>query len=83
MSTELAIEVNKTKQIQTFEEIVPEAYHKYKDVFNKKNFDELLPRRLWDHAVKLLSGDHVIDCKMYNLTNDEQKELESFLEENL
>jgi len=82
-SMELAIEVNKLKQMCTFEEVVPEVYHDFKDVFNKENFDELPPRRPWDHAVELLSRDHVINCKTYNLTNDEQKELESFLEENL
>lgn len=82
-STELAIEANKSKQTRTFEEVVPEAYHSYKDVFDKENFNELPPRRPWDHTVELLPGDHVIDCKMYNLTNDEQGELESFLEENL
>jgi hypothetical protein len=33
--------------------------------------------------VELLPGDHVIDCKTYNLTFDEQKELDAFLKENL
>ena len=83
MSTELAIKANKPKETHTFEEVIPEVYHEYKDVFNKENFDELSPRQPWDHAVKLLPRDHVIDCKIYNLMNDKQKELESFLEENL
>jgi len=82
-SMELAIKANKPKQTRTFEEVIPEVYHGYKDVFNKKNFDELPPQRPWDHAIELLPRDHVIDCKTYNLTNDEQKELELFLEENL
>jgi len=82
-STELAIKVNKLKQTHTFEEVVPEVYHEYKDMFDKENFDELLPQQPWDHPIELLPGDHMIDYKMYNLTNDKQKELESFLEENL
>ena len=41
------------------------------------------PNRPWDHAVELLPGDHVIDCKTYNLTLDEQKELDAFLDKNL
>jgi len=82
-STELAIEANKPKQTRTFEEVIPEVYHSYKDIFDKENFDELPLQRPWDHVVELLPRDHVIDCKTYNLTNDEQKELESFLEENL
>ena len=80
---EIAIQSGKTKQTQTFKEVIPEAYHKFKDMFNKETFDELPPRRPWDHAIKLLPGDHKVDCKMYNLTSAEQKELDEFLEENL
>ena len=42
-STELAIKANKPKQTRTFEEVVPEVYHEYKDMFDKENFDELPP----------------------------------------
>ena len=80
---ELAIKKDKEKYLKTFENIVPDHYHKFKDIFDKENFDELSPKRPWDHAVELLPGDHVVDCKTYNLTLDEQKELDAFLEENL
>ena len=83
LSTEITIQLGKAKRAQTFEEIVPEAYHEFKDMFNKETFDELPPRRPWDHAIKLLPGDHKVDCKTYNLTSAEQKELDEFLEENL
>ena len=83
LSTEITIQLGKPKQIQTFKEVVPEAYHEFKDVFDKETFDKLPPRRPWDHAIELLPGDHKVDCKMYNLTNTEQKELDEFLEENL
>ena len=82
-ATELAFEKDKDKYLKTFENVVPEHYHEFKDIFEKENFDELPPKRPWDHAVELLPGDHVIDCKTYNLTLDEQKELDAFLEENL
>ena len=82
-STDLAAEANKEKQKQTFEDVVPDHYHDFKDVFNKESFDKLLPNRPWDHTVELLPGDHVINCKTYNLTLDEQKELDAFLDENL
>ena len=52
-------------------------------MFAKETFDELPPRRPWDHTIELLPGDHKIDCKTYNLTTVEQKELDEFLEENL
>jgi len=32
-----------------FEEQVPSHYHKYKDVFEQKDFDQLPERRIWDH----------------------------------
>ena len=82
-SMDLAVEANKEKQKQTFEDIVPDHYHDFKDVFDKESFDELPPSWLWDHAVELLPSDHMINCKMYNLTLDEQKELNTFLDENL
>ena len=83
LATELTIKAEAAKQKQTFEDVIPETYHDYKDVFDKENFDELPLRQPWDHAVELLPGDHMIDCKTYNLSPDEQKELDTFLEENL
>ena len=80
---ELATAANKEKQKQTFETIVPEHYHEFKDMFDKESFNKLLPNWLWDHTVELLPRDHMIDCKMYNLTLKEQKELNEFLDENL
>jgi hypothetical protein len=63
--------------------LVPEWYHGYEDVFKKESFDELPPRKHWDHAIELTPGNHAIDCKVYNLSPDEQYELDAFLEENL
>ena len=62
--TELAIKKDKEKYLKTFENVVPEHHHKFKDVFDKENFDELSLKRPWDHAVELLPGDHIVDCKM-------------------
>ena len=66
-----------------FEEIVPEVYHEYKDLFTKEMFDELPPHQPWDYTIELLSGNYKVDCKTYNLTTAKQKELDDFLEENL
>lgn len=73
-STELAIKANKGKKkknTKTFEDVVPNHYHWYKDVFNKEDFDELPPCRPWDHTVELLPRDYMVDCKTYNLTLSE------------
>jgi hypothetical protein len=53
------------------------------DIFKKESFDELPPRKPWDHAIELVPGEHAIDCKVYNLSPEEQRELDAFLEENL
>ena len=84
LAMDLAIEANKVKHTKTFEEVLPEVYHDFKNnVFDKDVFEELPPWRPWDHAIELLPGDHKIDCKTYNLILSEQEELDKFLEENL
>ena len=83
LSMDIAIATGEAKQTKTFKEIVPEAYHEYKDVFVKETFDELPLYWPWDHTIELLPGNHKVDCKTYNLTTAEQKELDNFLEENL
>ena len=52
-------------------------------MFEKKTFDELPPRRPWDHAIELILGAKPLDCKIYPLSRDEQTQLEEFLKENL
>ena len=81
--TDIVIAAGELKQTKIFEEIVPEAYYEYKDVFAKEPFNELPPHQPWDHAIELLPGNHKVNCKIYNLTIAEQKELDDFLEENL
>jgi len=80
---QLAEEAFKQKGVKSFEEQVPPCYHDFADIFSKESFDSLPERRPWDHAIELTPGNHVIDCKVYNLSMEEQRELDSFLEENL
>jgi len=55
----------------------------FKLVFAKEDFDILLEHRQWDHAIKLVPGSEPKSSKVYPLSPVEQKELDSFLEENL
>jgi len=67
-----------------FEDIVPEEYWEFKEeVFDKKAFDKLPPRRPWDHAIELIPGATLKDCKVYPLSVKEQKKLDCFLDEHL
>src|SRR5687767_5179685 len=68
---------------KSFEEIVSEHYHEYKEVFTKSEFDKIPPRRPWDHVIELREGAALTSCKLYPLSLNEQKELDEFLEENL
>ena len=83
MSQQLAEEAIKQKGTKSFEEQVPSCYHDFADIFSKESFDSLPERRPWDHAIELTPGNHAINCKVYNLSMEEQRELDSFLEENL
>ena len=83
MSQQLAEEALKSSEPKSFEEIVPPSYHEFQDIFSKESFDELPERWPWDHAIELTPGDHIIRCKIYNLNPEEQRELDTFLEENL
>ncbi|KAG5641537.1 hypothetical protein H0H81_011138, partial [Sphagnurus paluster] len=63
-ASKLAESHAQAKPKKSFEEIVPEEYHKFKEtVFGKESFDELPPRRPWDHAIELVPGAKLQDCK--------------------
>jgi len=52
-------------------------------VFAKEDFNILLEHRQWDHVIELIPGTEPKSSKVYPLSPVEQKELDSFLEENL
>ena len=82
------MEVKETEHIlnqkdPVFEERVTVHYHEYKDVFDKKDFDELPERHIWDHAVELMLDFKPIDCKVYPLSLKEEPVLRELIKENL
>ena len=69
---------------KSFKETVPKEYWEFKEsVFDKKSFDQLPPRQPWDHAIELIPGATLRDCKIYSLSTKEQEELNKFLDEHL
>ena len=66
-----------------WKEVVPKAYHSFEEVFTQKDFDKLPESRPWDHAIELAPDFKPLDCKTYNLSPQEQQELEKFIEEHL
>ncbi len=53
-ANELAATANAEKPKKTFEELVPDHYQSFRDLFSKENFDELPERKLWDHTIELV-----------------------------
>jgi len=62
---------------------LPDCARGFESVFAKENFNILLEHRQWDHAIELVPGLAPKSSKVYPLSLVEQKELDSFLEENL
>jgi len=63
--------------------IPPDCVRGFESVFAKEDFDILPEHRQWDHAIELIPGSELKSSKVYPLFPVEQKELDTFLEENL
>jgi hypothetical protein len=85
IATELAIkELDKNAPPKTFEELVPSAYHDYRDIFDKAGFDKLPDHQPWDHAIDLEpDAPKSLPGRIYSLTREEEKEQDAFLDEHL
>ena len=64
-------------------EQIPKEYHKFIRVFDKEEANHFPKSQVWDHRIELKEGFQPKSFKVYNLTPEEQKELEAFLKENL
>ncbi len=63
---------------------VLEKYQQHAKVFSKEASQRFPPKRPWDHAIELKpEAPNVIDCKIYPLTQEEDKALVTFLDEQL
>lgn len=63
--------------------LIPDYLKEFTSVFSKKSFDVLPEPREWDHAVEIIPGSKSSNHKVYPLSPAEQKELDTFLKENL
>ena len=80
---DMAIKNNLKKKELSVTEMVPPEYHEFLDVFDERKanwFPESWP---WDHKIEMKEGFEPKSFKNYNLTPEEQVELDSFLKENL
>ena len=62
---------------------IPEYLKNFTSVFFKQSFNSLPEPKEWDHAIELVPGSKPSRCNIYPLSPTEQKELDTFLKENL
>ena len=78
-SSQLAQAANANKQSAK----IPNYLESYASVFNEKNFDVLLERRHWDHAIELIPGAEPFHAKVYPMSRDKQIQLDESIDESL
>ncbi|HEV7738740.1 MAG TPA: reverse transcriptase family protein, partial [Chlamydiales bacterium] len=73
------------KEKKEWKEIVPESYHQYPEVFEEIQFNKLPEHRVWDHKIDFVEGTDLskLQCRVYPLTKEEDKEMNKFIDENL
>ena len=83
MATDLAIKENAKKNDLTTEDIVPPEFHDFMDIFSEEKANWFPISQPWDHKIEMKEGFQPKSFKLYNLTPEEQIELDKFLKENL
>jgi len=70
-------------EIRATEEMVPRWFHKYLKVFEKKDSERMLTRKIWDHAIDLREGFVLKKGKIYPLSRVEREEVQEFVKDQL
>ena len=83
MATKLQAEINLKKEVLPLEEQVPKEFLEYLDVFSEEKAAWFPEPRTWDHKIEMKDTFIPKSFKTYNLTPQEQIELDKFLKENL
>ena len=83
LAMDMAIEANLKKKEVPTTELVPLEYHEFLDVFDEEKANRFPESRKWDHKIEMKEGFEPKAFKNYNLTPEEQIELDTFTKENL
>ena len=82
LAMDMAIENNLKKQERTVEDMVPKEYHEFLNVFSEEKAARFPESKEWDHKIDMKEGFEPKSFKNYNLTPEEQVELDNFLKKN-
>jgi hypothetical protein len=83
IAMELAIQENEKKADLPVGKLIPEDLHDFLDVFDDNKANQFPESNVWNHKIDIKEGFELKSFKIYNLTLEEQKELDKFLDENL
>jgi hypothetical protein len=78
VSQQLTEKASEFAPIKYFKDLVPKPYQEFKDMFDKESFD-----KPWGHPIELTPRVQPFSTKVYQMSANEQKELDTFIEENL
>ena len=70
-------------ELRVTEEMVPQKFHKYLKVFEKKDSERMLMRKAWDHAIDLRKEFVPKKGKIYLLSKVEREEVQEFVKDQL
>ena len=83
LSSRIAEEHQVKEGEKTFEELVPEEFRDFKDVFSKQEAERIPSRRPYDHAINLQEEAKPARSSIYPISPKERGALKEFLDENL
>jgi hypothetical protein len=83
LATRIQADINLKKEVLPLEEQVPKEFHEYLDIFSEEKAAWFPEPRTWDHKIEMKDTFVPKSFKTYNLTPQEQTELNKFLKENL
>ena len=70
-------------ELRVTEEMVPQRFHKYLKVFEKKDSERMPMRKAWDHTIDLREGFVLKKGKIYPLSRVEREEVQEFVKDQL
>ena len=70
-------------ELRTTDEMVPRWFHKYLKVFEKKDSEMMLMRKVWDYTIDLREGFVLKKGKIYPLSRAEREEVQEFVKNQL
>ena len=70
-------------ELRAIDEMVPQRFHKYLKVFEKKDSERMPTRKAWDHVINLREGFILKKGKIYLLSRVEREEVQEFVKDQL